>query len=127
MAHITFDTLAFHDALVDSGFSAPQARGLVENMQKIELEQVATRADIQRSEAATRSLEVASTALETHMRAEFVNVRNEAELFRQETKSEFKEIRSEIYAIKRDIRAWLIPMILGLYGLLIPLLLQKAL
>ena len=80
---ITIDTYQFVNNLTEAGFSKEQAEAVLDEITKINFQNVASKDDISRLDKRIGKLEI------------------------------------EIHKIKFDIIKWVVPLILGLYGLII--------
>ncbi|WP_130472748.1 DUF1640 domain-containing protein [Candidatus Magnetaquicoccus inordinatus] len=78
MIAITFDTLKFVETLKASGFDEPQAKGMataILEVQKSNLDEVATKADIQDVKRDIKELELRITADMAKMHGELATMR----------------------------------------------------
>jgi len=94
---ITIDTYNFVHNLMASGFSEAQAKCVLDEIQKIHLHNVASKDDI------------------AEVKTEIANVKTEI----SGLKMEIMVVKSEITTRFFDVMKWVIPLILGLYGLII--------
>src|SRR5436190_1867067 len=94
MTTLVLDTYRAMQTLQSHGYTKDQAEGMIEMMSQADLNHVATREDIH------------------EMRAEISNVRSELRI-------EISDVFLKIESSKNEMLRWMIPLILGLYSLLL--------
>ena len=126
-APYALDTLASFDALVATGFSEDQARGMLDVFQKQSAAaEVATKIDIERVRAElTRDIESVKADLEAKieslradLEAKIESVRADLEVTKAELKSDIESVRAELKKDIADTKVWLSGMIFAAVGLL---------
>ena len=93
-AHLRLDTYRIIKRLEDRGFSEEQAEGILQTIEEIQIEGVATKGDLIALKAALRS-DIAT--LETTLSQQIKDTRNETSELRHEMHSTIGQLRAELY------------------------------
>lgn len=112
MATPFIDTYSIAKRLQAKGYSEQQAEGFIEAFQDISTDRLADKSDI--------------AAVRQEIKGQGQELRQEMQELRQEMKDQGQEIRQEIQSLKTsilevryDILKWMIPLMFGIYGLVI--------
>ncbi len=127
MQIISVDTQRVVSKLREKGFTQKQAEGLLEAVQEIDLSNISTKSD-----ARDIKLELQSFRQEMRFEREVdrKEMRHEMLAFQHKTDGQFDNINSRLeilqksmenssIRVKTDLLMWFMPLILGLYGLIV--------
>ena len=127
---IAFDTHRFVKKLTERGFTEEQAEVLAEDQVALLNANLATKADIARTEAGLKAdIEAVRAEIETlrlATKADIEAIRVEIEALRKETKADIARseagLKADIEAAKADLLKWLVGGLITQGGLIVALL-----
>lgn len=120
MQIISVDTRRVVSKLREKGFTQKQAEGLLEAVQEIDLSNVATKSDVKELHS---DMQLFRQEMKSEMQAFKNKMDGQLEGIDKKMDSQFEILKRSIenghLKVKTDLVMWFMPLILGLYGILV--------